>query len=274
MAKDGPGLFCTLMIPPGLFYLSLYNFNKDGHDGHNRFRDYGLSVRSQSLGQPVYDLTGFAKQPELARARVTDFWNGMYKRFLVRGPSQLTFQVSRNHSFNTILAGVFLDLVDEYPVPYFQNLTEWQRTSADHEKERQSLQANWYPGGPYLQRFRPGHTEDEAAARVFSELERLRLVNPTWWATEGRPYYAASLRWTLNRLKDLPPDSEKQRLYARATTCYYQLGQYEKWEAGQLLLGKIPARQIERGLRWDGMSESCENTAIEMVLSAIGQNQK
>ena len=255
MSKDGPGLFCTIKVPVGLYYLSLYNFNKDGHDRKNRLRDYRLSVRLHAPGQPLSEIAGFEKQPELARARMTDFWNGAYKRFLVRGPTEITIHVSRNHSFNTILAGVLLDLVDEYPVPYFQTVAEWQKVSADREKERQALQAEWFSGGARLQRFRPGRTEAEAAARLFDEVQRMQLVNPAWWSRESRPFYAAALRWTLKRLSDAPPGPDKQRLYALATTCYYQLGLYEKWEAGQTLLGKVPARRIEKSLRWDGVHD-------------------
>jgi len=38
-----------------------------------------------------------------------DFWNGAYKRFLVRGPTDITIHLSRNHSFCTILAGVWAE---------------------------------------------------------------------------------------------------------------------------------------------------------------------
>ena len=44
-------------------------------------------------------------------------------------------------------------------------------------------------------------------------------------------------------------------LFARSATCYYRLGLYEKWEAGQILCGKTPARTIEKSLRWDGASD-------------------
>jgi hypothetical protein len=271
MSKDGPSLYCTLKVPAGLYYLSLYNFNKDGHSGNNRLRDYRLSVRLHSPGPPLYDIGGFQKQPELARARMTDFGNGAYTRFLLRGPTEITFQVNRNHSFNTILAGVFLDLVDEYPVPYFQTVDDGQRGYADREKERQALHAEWLSGGARLQRFRPGQTEAEVAARLFDEVERMRLVNPTWWSMESRPLYVATLRWTLKCLKDTPPGPDKQRLYARATTCYYQLGLYTNWEAGQTLLGKVPARQIEKSLRWDGVTYSNQGKGFEIVSRYTGQ---
>jgi hypothetical protein len=256
MSRDGPGLFCTLSIPAGLYYLALFNFNKDGHAGNNRLRDYLLSVRLHATGQPLLAIAGFEKQPELARARMNDIWSGAYKRFLVRGPTEITLRVGRNHSFNTILAGVFVDLVDEYPVPYFQSMAEWQLAVADREKERQALQAEWLSaGGANLRRFRPKQTDAEAAMSIFDEVERMRLVNAAWWSRESRPFYAACLRWTPKLLRDLSPGPDKQRHYAGAATCYYQLGLYEKWEAGQKVLGMRTARQVEKALRWDGVSD-------------------
>lgn len=91
--------------------------------------------------------------------------------------------------------------------------------------------------------------------RGFEELERMRLWNAAWWATEGVHFYKPLLRWYLAALQEVPPGSVKQELYARSATCYYRLGLYEKWEAGQILLGKTTARQIEKSLRWDGVRE-------------------
>ena len=109
----------------------------------------------------------------------------------------------------------------------------------------------------------------KAAARLFDELERMRLVNPAWWSRESRPFYAAALRGTLKRLGDAPPGPDKQRLYALATTCYYELGLYEKWEAGQTLLGKVPARRIEKALQWDGKAFSYQGKGYEIVTAYL-----
>ena len=184
-----------------------------------------------------------------------DFWPGAYKRFLVRGPTEITLHQSRNHSFNTILAGVFLDLVDEYPVPYFHTVQEWQAMKSAEAREVQSLLADSRASGRRSQRFRPAQTAAEAAVRGFDELERMRLWNAVWWAVEGVHFYKPLLRWYLAALQEVPPGPVKQELYARAATCYYRLGLYEKWEAGQILLGKTPARQIEKALRWDGVHD-------------------
>jgi len=250
MSKDGPHLFCTLRIPEGLFTLALYNFNKDGDQGSNRFRDYRLSVRPHATGELLAKVEGFAQQPELARSRLRDFWGGTYKRFLIRGPTEITIGLSRNHSFNTILAGIFLDLVEEHPAPYFRTSAEWRALGDAQEKERQAMLTEWRAGTARAARFAPASSGEEAATRLFSELERMRIANATWWARESRPLYAALLRRHLTALRERPPEI-RRILYAPAATCCYQLGLYEKWEAGQVLCGLKTARQIEKTLRWD-----------------------
>ncbi len=77
-----------------------------------------------------YDIVEFDQKPELAHARIQDFWGGVYKRFLVRGPTKLTVQINRNDSFNTMLSGVMLDLVDELPPPYYCTRQEWESKPA------------------------------------------------------------------------------------------------------------------------------------------------
>jgi hypothetical protein len=102
-------------------------------------------------------------------------------------------------------------------------------------------------------------------------LERTRLWNAVWWATEGAHFYRPLLRWYLAALQEVPPGPVKQELYASAATCYYRLGLYEKWEAGQILLGKTPARQIEKALRWDGVTHSYQGKGFEIVSKYLGQ---
>ena len=107
MTHDGPHIYATLRVPPGKYFLSLYDFNKDGHTGSNRMRDYRVSIRRYPGDVPLRNLDGVEAWPELSRARIRDFWGGVYKRFMVSGPQTLTIEVNRNYSFNTILAGVF-----------------------------------------------------------------------------------------------------------------------------------------------------------------------
>jgi hypothetical protein len=66
--------------------------------------------------------------------------------------------------------------------------------------------------------------------------------------------YVPILRSALAAQKADPAGPEKQRLLARAATCYYQLGLFAPWEADEVALGKTPARQIEKALKWDNVN--------------------
>ncbi|MDQ3812445.1 MAG: hypothetical protein M3347_00680 [Armatimonadota bacterium] len=282
--KDGPHVYCTLRIPSGLFYLSLYDMNKDGHEGVDRYRDYRISIQPHPVGPPLRDIQSFAQQPELARGRLRDFWGGVYKRFLVRGPAELTVELNRNYSHNTVLAAVMLDLVDEYPPPYFGSVEQWQMIGAQRELERQQLLAEW-SSLAHAKRFEPATTETEAADRLFDELERMRLRDAVWWAAEGRQFYAALLRWyektllgeTEHQAKSTELQTEvspaRQRLYARLATCCYHLRLFSRWEEYQKRMGLTTARDIEKALRWDGKTPSFSGKGYEAVtayLSGLG----
>ena len=54
-----------------------------------------------------------------------DFWNAVYKRFIVRGPANYWVKVGRDGSYNTILGAVFIDKItgprtyaDDQPLSY------------------------------------------------------------------------------------------------------------------------------------------------------------
>lgn len=104
MSFEGPDLWLGVRIPAGTHRVSLYFFNKDGHDGSNRIRDYIIDVKRGNK-----DLVVANQNPTLARARVHDFWGGVYKSFLLQGPGDYFFAVRKNNSFNTVLQGVFID---------------------------------------------------------------------------------------------------------------------------------------------------------------------
>ncbi|HET6442423.1 MAG TPA: two-component regulator propeller domain-containing protein [Phycisphaerae bacterium] len=290
MSDDGPSLYCSLRIPEGLFYLSLYDHNKDGHSGLNRFRDYRISVRRHVPGPPpaaevgenspddlrnfnLYDVSGFDQQQEMARGRIRDFWGGVYKRFLVRGPIEITVCVNRNHSHNTMLEGVFLDLVDERPVPYFHTLAEWRTLQQARAEEQKALEAE-AASGARAERFRAAASEDEAASRLFEELGRMPLVNAVWWAQESRPFYAAVLRWAVPRMASAEDDDAKNRFARIAATCCYQLGLYEEWDDGQAQIGVRSARRIEKALRWDGVTYSYQGKGYEIVTKYLLERRR
>ena len=111
--RQGPHIFVPLEVPDGPHTVSLYFMNKDGDQHVNRFRDYRLIVKEArpEYGKEAGWEDGFDAAPELARARVSDFYSGVYKRFLVIGPRRLVWKVDKGRSLNAILAGIFVDPV-------------------------------------------------------------------------------------------------------------------------------------------------------------------
>jgi hypothetical protein len=240
---EGPDIYCTLKIPAGPYILSLYDFNKDGHEGSNRSRDFPVSIRGRDPRLRLEIIDGFEQQPELARARIHDFWGGVWKRFLVQGPTELTVRVARNGSFCTILAGVMLDPLDEEAEPYFP---------AKSEKE------------PV-----PSGTGGELAAAVRAVLGRLADLqrgDPARWAASARPQYVALLRATQTAApgRNLPPD-----LVDLVATCEYHCNLFPDWEREQTARGLTTARATEKSLHWDGVQEM-SGRGREAVVSALG----
>ncbi len=261
---DGPHVYCTLQVPEGLFTLSLYDFNKDGHDGDNRLRDYTVSIRPHDLKAPLEDISRFKAQPEISRSRIQNFWGGLYKRFLVYGPAELTVEINRNYSHNTLLAAATLDLVDEEPLPYFHTRDEWKRITTEQEAKRQTVASEAQAPEQHTARFKAGATEAEAASRLFDGLERMRFWNAAWWATRGRSFYRPLLLWLQQAQASTKPEDTRQ-LWARLGTCCYQLGLYGDWEAYQKRLGKRTARDIELSLPYSVTTEDTSGKGFEFI---------
>jgi hypothetical protein len=108
---NGPDLWVRVSVPDGVHCLTLYFLNYDAHDdGGNKYRDYDLQVV-----QDDPDPAKVQAAAPLARARVNDFWGGLYKQFLVCGPGKFVVKIGRNRSFVTKLQGVFLDRLTGMP---------------------------------------------------------------------------------------------------------------------------------------------------------------
>ncbi len=242
---EGPDLYFLIRVPQGQFVLSLYDFNKDGHAATCRRRDNIISIRKHGNNY-LFDIDDFIHQPELARTRVRNFWGGVYKKFLVQGPIELTIKLDRNYSYDTILSGVFLDRVDEKPDPYFTVPTPG---SADH----------------------PGKTAT-LPAQILAQLDELRTTRPAVWATQSRLAYVQLARWTsaTNPQPDLTPDEIARTL----GTCLYHLCYFDGWEHYQQAQGLTTARQIEKNLRWDLKTESFEGLEHQLILDARQGIQK
>ncbi len=269
MSQDGPNIDTTLTVPAGLYYLSLYEFNKDGHDSSNRLRDYRISLR-MGTGDTASNISDILRQPELAHSRVVDFWGGVWKRFLVRGPTTLTVEVNRNNSFNTILPGIMLDLVDEMPAPYFRTVSQWKKDEAVQEERRKVLLAE--TPAAHNQRFFPAKSDREAANRLFDALSDQELVNPGWWAANGHRFYGPLLRWYWEQYYSASRPSP--RLLARLGTCCYQMGLFTSWEDCQSHQGLKTARQIEKALRWNGISDAGQGYQVVTSYLAAKQGTK
>lgn len=102
----GPDIWVSVTVAAGMHRVSLYFMNKDGHTSDNRNRDYLIELKSYAA-----TLDKAEAGPTLARARVRDFWGGVYHSFLVRGPGKYYLKVGKNNSLNTIVSAVLIDKV-------------------------------------------------------------------------------------------------------------------------------------------------------------------
>jgi hypothetical protein len=128
LSKDGPDMWYLLEIRnKGMFRIGMYFFNKDGHAGMNRLRDYLIEVYPSPRQWTVKDFYEDWKnhsleaekiawsQPPLTRTRMRDFWGGVYKQVLVAGPGNYYVKIDRNYSFNTILSAVIVERLQGEP---------------------------------------------------------------------------------------------------------------------------------------------------------------
>ncbi|MDR1925142.1 MAG: hypothetical protein LBQ66_12290 [Planctomycetaceae bacterium] len=138
---DGPHIYVTCKMPTGKYSVSLYFFNKDGHDGSNRLRDFVVSAALLNLSDGDFEKIRneeasieplFLQAPIVAKTRVKDFWGGEYKRFYVdvKDNKYAVFKIDSNYSFCTIVSGVFFDPAGELLLPdqdtkYWR--TRWER---------------------------------------------------------------------------------------------------------------------------------------------------
>ena len=152
---EGPDLWVSIEVAEGTWRLSSYFFNKDGHDGFNRARDYLLEIRRETGNIPpwpsapegvitskilsetfdkyydereIFIAKAWQEKP-LAKARVRDFWGGVHKQFLLTGPATYWLRVARNYSYNTIVSSVMLDRVGPEDTWYDDPTTHWTNGS-------------------------------------------------------------------------------------------------------------------------------------------------
>jgi hypothetical protein len=257
LSFDGPHIMCDVRIPAGAYKMGLYFFNKDGHWGANEFRDFTIRVKGRASPSPwgQYAATkaqqaAFDAAPLLAQGRVRDFWGGAYKQFVVTGPAWYTFEVNRNHSFCTILSGVFTDWLDEQTETqagsFYANRVWDQRCQRVEDLKKTLVAESQQKGRAAATRFLPG----DSAAAVADSLadlmtQEMSLCNAVWYETEGRKVYAALARHYWARAAG---SSDKEAL-RRLASCYFGLEQFERWETARRSADKSTPRQSLLALR-------------------------
>ena len=112
---NGPDLMVRIFVPPGMHDIAFYFFNKDCRHGKNVCRDYLIEATLYDKNKSVLSKKGGHEYPVIgkndeifARARVRDFYQGVYKVFRVRGGEEYLFSIKRQGSHNVILSGVFI----------------------------------------------------------------------------------------------------------------------------------------------------------------------
>ncbi|MDA8376995.1 MAG: hypothetical protein M0Z50_08045 [Planctomycetia bacterium] len=265
MSWQGPGLYIYLHIPPGTYTLSLYFFNKDGHSGNNRDRDYVVSMipvpASYHFGTASWPNTEpLTNMQGITQSRVVNFWGGVWKRFLVRGPIKLAIRVAKNYSFNTILQAVMLDPLAEHSAPYYYSSRVWLVHEIQRSEMRTELAAAWENGQIPWHR----HPTDDSAnnpsgetakqrglsmvADILQALNLLEHRNPAAWAANQRRDYISVLRWCVANYGAIPKTPATAAIVEK---CYYHLGMFHSWEAVEKSRGMLTSRQIEEALRWN-----------------------
>ena len=104
MTYAGPDVWIAVGLPDGVFRVSVYFCNYNGHGSGEQTRDYLLELKPYVTKPEDWD-----KQPTPAQCRVHDFWGGVYKSFIVTGAGQYHLKIGRNYSYNTMCNAVFVD---------------------------------------------------------------------------------------------------------------------------------------------------------------------
>ncbi|MDR1479776.1 MAG: hypothetical protein LBJ00_12655 [Planctomycetaceae bacterium] len=121
LTHNGPDLWYLIDIEKqGVYKLSMYFFNKDGHGGRDRLRDFLVEIYPASATWTNFSdmerLDKIAetqtKSPPLARTRVVNFWGGVHKSLELNGNNKYFVRIANNFTFCTIMSSVCVDRVD------------------------------------------------------------------------------------------------------------------------------------------------------------------
>ncbi len=265
---DGPDLWCALEIPAGQFYLSLYDFNKDGHQADNCLRDYRVVIRSISVAADFQSQGSLGRLPTLAAARIHNFWDGVWTRFYVQGPIHIAVQLQRGASKNTILAGLTLDPIGERPSPYFSLAAETAVQAAKCNQTRALLLG--VTVGSRAAQLAPQATEVDAAEQLFKALNGAEITNTANWAAQCRLPYTQLGRF-YRRAAAL--QSGSLNVQRASTACEYQLRLFKDWEDSLHQNEIATPRDIEKALRWDGYAETNSRSGFQNVVRFLSRKK-
>lgn len=213
MNIEGPDVWSEVVVPAGTHRLSVYFFNKDGHDGSNRLRDYLIELKKGE----AKNVEEADKLPTQASARVRDFWGGVYKRFVVQGPSTIWLKTGRNNSFNTIVNGVFLDKIAGPPTRFETRRTTWLG-QVRYEVDSQA---------PLPEKIEPPNETIETTQKLWAALNEKNdnaAISPLQWSARVLTLRAAGNAGWIN-YKPTPTQMLKG-----SDTTYQLLLRHWRWE--------------------------------------------
>ena len=112
--------------------------------------------------------------------------------------------------------------------------------------------------------FIPADNAEQAAQRLAAALAKMPAKNEIWWAENKRRFYLPLLRWQLAAAN--PTNSPA------LAGSYYQMNLFSDWEKQLQQWGITTAREIEKAIRWDGVTYSCAGMGNQMVREYLQKN--
>jgi hypothetical protein len=250
---EGPDLYVNVDVPEGVFNMSFYEINDDGHGVRESRRDLELMVKARGDEEMGESFTGanFDAAPTLARSRVVNFYAGVYKKFLVQGPAKLTVKLCRNYSPSCgIMSALMLDLVDPRPEPFYSTPAEWSQASAAR-KARNNAFASGAQSWPAS--CSACDSTRDAVVKILAKLDDLRDWNPQWLAINQRRIAVGLARWCLDPSNSGETDHASTE---RNAAIFYAAGSFPQYEDAQTATGDTTVRATEKAFRWDGKFNS------------------
>ncbi len=161
----------------------------------------------------------------------------------MQGPSTFTIEINRNYSFNTILAGLFLDQTDELPAPY---LEKWE--------DYNNPQVQTYFETVHLAHSSGALNDAEPGIECLEKLRILENQDPTLFCSVQRKAYLCLAAYLANKM-----DKGDANVIKAYRECLYHLHLFNAWDSLILAeFGKTP-RSIERSIRMQADVGGCGN---------------